>query len=86
MNSPLRILTLALVALMGALGVLNTPDDDLTGAAAVSFTGTWNTIAGGTHEYTLRLQQVGDKVTGSYSPGNGKIFDGVVTGRKLTFN
>lgn len=51
----------------------------------VSFAGTWKTIAGGTHQYTVTLKQVGNQVTGSYSPGNGKIFDGVVTGNKLTF-
>jgi hypothetical protein len=55
-------------------------DDD-----PVSFGGTWKTIAGGSTRYTVILNQVGDKVTGSYSPGNGKIFDGVVTDQKLTF-
>lgn len=51
----------------------------------VSFAGTWKTIAGGSHQYTLILKQTGNKVTGTYSPGNGKLFDGVVTGRKLIF-
>lgn len=32
------------------------------------------------------LKQVGNAVTGTYSPGNGKIFDVVVTDNKLTFN
>lgn len=58
-------------------------EDD--GDAALSFTGTWPTLAAGTTEYTVRLQQVDDTVTGSFSPQNGKIFDGVVEGRKLTF-
>ncbi len=62
----------------------------LSGPAAsspedVSFTGTWKTISGGTHLYTVILKQIDNEVTGSYSPGNGKIFDGVVTDRKLTF-
>ena len=67
----------------------NAADDTwlyLAVASTGSFSGTWPTIAGGTHEYTVRLQQVGNKVKGSYSPGNGKIFDGIVVGRKLTFN
>lgn len=51
----------------------------------VSFTGTWKTIAGGSTQYTVILKQVGNEVTGSYSPGNGKIFDGVVTDRTLSF-
>src|SRR5689334_5408372 len=44
----------------------------------VSFAGTWKTIAGDAYQYTVILKQVGNKVTGSYSPGNGRIFDGVV--------
>lgn len=54
-------------------------------AAPVSFAGTWQTLAGGSHQYTVILEQIGNNVTGSYSPGNGKIFDGVVTDNKLTF-
>lgn len=50
-----------------------------------SFTGTWKTLAGGSYPYTVILKQIGKKVTGTYSPGNGKIFDGVVTGNKVTF-
>ncbi len=50
-----------------------------------SFAGTWDTVAGGSTRYTVRLTQTGNKVTGSYSPRNGKIFGGVVTGNKLTF-
>lgn len=64
---------------------LDVNDDAPDVAAAVSFTGTWKTIAGGTHQYTVILKQTGTTVTGSYSPGNGKIFDGVVTGNRLTF-
>ncbi len=55
------------------------------GLEAEPYTGIWNTIAGGTHEYTVTLKQVGNSVTGSYSPGNGKIFEGVVVGNRLTF-
>jgi hypothetical protein len=54
-------------------------------AAPVSFAGTWKTLAGGSHQYTVILEQIDNNVTGSYSPGNGKIFDGVVTDNKLTF-
>lgn len=54
-------------------------------AAPVSFTGTYKTIAGGSSLYTVILKQIGNKVTGSFSPGNGKILAGVVTGNKLTF-
>ena len=65
------------------------PDDDAPNvdadAPAVSFAGTWPTLAAGTTEFTVQLKQVGNKVTGSYSPHNGKIFDGIVVGRKLTF-
>ena len=43
--------------------------------SAVSFTGTWVTIAGGSTRYTVTLKQTGNKVTGTYTPGNGKIFD-----------
>lgn len=70
-----------LALLGGILLMMSVPTQGQT----VSFTGTWKTIAGGTHPYTVILKQVGNKVTGSYSPGNGKIFDGVVTGNKLTF-
>lgn len=70
-----------LALLAGILLVLNAP----ARAQAVSFSGTWKTIAGGSHQYTVILKQIGNKVTGSYSPGNGKIFDGVVTGNTLTF-
>lgn len=34
----------------------------------------------------MLLTQIGKKVTGTYSPRNGKIFGGAVTGNKLTFN
>ncbi len=57
-----------------------------TAVAPVSFNGTWKTIAGGTHQYTVILQQIGNKVTGTYSPGNGKLFDGVISDNRLTFS
>ncbi len=55
------------------------------GKKTASFAGTWETVAGSATRYTVRLTQTGNKVTGSYSPRNGKIFGGVVTGNKLTF-
>ena len=70
-----------LALLAGILLALSVP----VRAQAVSFTGTWKTIAGGTNQYTVILKQVGKTVTGSYSPGNGKIFGGVVSDNKLTF-
>jgi hypothetical protein len=50
-----------------------------------SFTGTWKTLSGGSYPYTVILKQTGNKVTGSYSPGNGVIREGVVVGNKVTF-
>lgn len=54
-------------------------------AGDTPFTGEWQTVSGSNYHYTVRLKQIGKRVTGSYSPGNGKIFDGVVVGDKLTF-
>jgi len=76
MRTFVLMLTLALSATSSAASAADSP---------VSFNGTWKTIAGGTHQYTVILKQIGNKVTGSYSPGNGKIFDGVVTDNKLIF-
>ena len=69
-----------------ALAADGAPANAAGDASTVSFTGTWPTIAGGTHKYTVVLKQIGNQVTGSFSPGNGKIFDGIVVARKLTFN
>lgn len=80
MKTFILLLTLALVAVAPAVSAASLLPSQ------VSFTSTWKTIAGGTHQYTVTLQQDGTKVTGSYSPGNGKIFDGVVNDNKLTFN
>jgi hypothetical protein len=99
MKTFVLLLTLALLAIPCAASATNSavqprietkPGLDRTEglsvvAAPVSFAGTWKTIAGGTHQYTVVLEQIGKNVTGSYSPGNGKIFDGVVTDNKLTF-
>jgi len=82
MKTFILLLTLALVAIAPAVSAANSAVQP----APVSFAGTWKTIAGGTYQYTVTLKQVGTKVTGSYSPGNGKIFDGVVSDNKLTFN
>ncbi|MBV9215981.1 MAG: hypothetical protein JO053_07370 [Acidobacteria bacterium] len=49
------------------------------------FTGVWDTRVEGTYKYTVRLTQIGNKVTGTYTPGNGKIFGGIVVGKTLTF-
>ena len=51
-------------------------------AAPASFAGTWKTERR-CKPYTVILTQDGDKVTGTYSPGNGKIFNGVVIDDKL---
>lgn len=95
----LLLLTLALLATPAAVSAANSaiqprietqPGLERTEglsvvAAPVSFAGTWKTLAGGGYRYTVILKQVGNKVSGTYSPGNGKIFEGVVTGNKLTF-
>lgn len=49
------------------------------------FTGVWETVSGSATRYSVQLTQVGNKVSGTYTPGNGKIFGGVVIGNKLTF-
>ena len=48
------------------------------------FTGVWNTKAGGI-TFTVTLTQIGNKVTGTYTPYNGKIFGGVVTDDTVEF-
>ena len=53
-------------------------------AAPASFAGTWKTFLR-CKPVDVTLTQVGDKVTGTYSPGNGRIFDGVVTENTLSF-
>lgn len=58
--------------------------DGLNVTAPASFAGTWKTERR-CKPYTVILTQVGDKVSGIFSPGNGKIFDGVVTDNKLFF-
>lgn len=55
------------------------------GSKTAKFSGTWETVAGSAYKYTVNLTQTGIKVTGTYSPRNGKIFAGVVTGNKLKF-
>ncbi len=82
MKTFILLLTLSALAIPSfAVSAYNKRDED----SSVSFSGTWKTIAGGTHQYTVILKQVGNEMTGSYSPGNGKIFDGVVSGNKVTF-
>jgi hypothetical protein len=75
------LLTLSLLAVASAVSAANYAVQP----APASFAGTWKTIAGGTNQYTVILKQIGKKVTGSYTPGNGKILDGVVSDDKLTF-
>ena len=50
------------------------------------FTGVWETVSGSATRYSVELTQIGNKVTGTFTPGNGKIFGGIVIGNKLTFN
>jgi len=99
MKTFVMLLTLSLLAIAPGVGAANSvvqprietqpglarTEGLSRSAAPVSFTGTWKTLAGGTNQYTVILEQIGNAVTGSYSPGNGKIFDGVVTDNKLTF-
>ncbi len=73
------------VAIIVLMPMLAHAQGGKTGKVGVSFAGVWETVAGSATRYTVRLTQVGNKVTGSYSPRNGKIFGGVVTGKKLTF-
>lgn len=80
MKTFVLLLTLALWAIEPAARNAGKERDD-----GVSFAGTWETIAGDTDQYTVTLKQVGNHVTGSFSPDNGKIFAGVVSGNKLTF-
>lgn len=49
----------------------------------ISFAGTWKTVITGVG-FEVRLQQVGDKVIGTYTPYNGKL-EGTVTGSTLRF-
>ncbi len=81
MKTFVLLLTLSLLALPTTAIGQKEGDNE----SPLSFAGTWKTIAGGTHRYTVILKQVGNEVTGSYSPGNGKIFDGVVSDNKVTF-
>ena len=71
---------------VAAFGLLSFSAQGQGGKKTVaSFAGTWETVAGSATKYTVRLTQTGNKVNGSYSPRNGKIFGGVVVGNKLTF-
>ena len=71
---------------VAAFGLLSFSAQGQGGKKTVaSFAGTWETVAGSATKYTVRLTQTGNRVTGSYSPRNGKIFGGVVVGNKLTF-
>ncbi len=81
MKTFVLLLTLTLLAIPSTASGQKERDDD----SPFSFSGTWKTIAGGTHRYTVILKQIGEQVTGGYAPGNGKIFDGVVSDNKLTF-
>jgi hypothetical protein len=49
------------------------------------FGGAWNLVSGGATKYALTLQQTGNKVSGSFAPGNGRIFDGKVSNKTLRF-
>lgn len=54
-------------------------------AGNTPFTGVWETVTGSNFHYTVQLTQIGKKVTGTFSPGSGKIVDGKVIGNKVTF-
>jgi hypothetical protein len=94
MKTFMLLFTFALLAIPSAVSATSSalkprietqPGLDLAMVAApVSFAGTWKTFAR-CKPVDVTLTQVGDKVTGIYSPGNGKIFDGVVTDNTLRF-
>jgi hypothetical protein len=50
-----------------------------------SFAGVWETASGGDYKYGVLLTQDGDKVTGVFAPGNGRITDGVIDDKTLRF-
>jgi hypothetical protein len=78
---------LLFAAVLGLLPVSAQAQGTRTAETAVKapFTGVWDTVAGSATRYTVQLTQVGNKVTGTYSPHNGKITGGIVVGNKLTF-
>jgi hypothetical protein len=51
----------------------------------VQFAGRWEILSNGTTKYDVTLQQTGDKVTGTFAEGKGKIENGVVEGNVLNF-
>lgn len=73
-------------AVQPRIAAQSSPDrtEGLSIVAPASFAGTWKTERR-CKTYTLILTQIGDKVSGTFSPGNGKIFNGVVTDNKLSF-
>src|SRR5205807_6032235 len=79
---------LLLTALIGVTLAMADDKDDKdvhkgsSNAKTHSFTGVWDTVAGGNYKYTLTLEQNGKQVTGAYTPGNGKV-EGTVTGNVL---
>lgn len=85
----LRGLILLLLSALtsGTLAMSNEKDyrDDHEGYSAAqnqSFAGVWDTVAGGSYKYTLTLEQKGEQITGSYTPGNGKV-EGTLEGNVL---
>lgn len=75
----------ALATILTAVAAANAQKSSKKPAAKGPFTGIWDTRSAGTYKYTVRLTQTGNKVIGTYTPGNGKIFGGVVVGNKVTF-
>lgn len=49
------------------------------------FAGNWNMVLGGNTKHSVTLQQMGDRVEGSFSPGNGRINNGQIEGNKVSF-
>ncbi len=51
----------------------------------VDFSGTWETVTGQGNTFTMLLSQLGNKVKGTYSPGNGTISGTISSNGNLTY-
>ncbi len=62
------------------------PPQPQPNSSPASFDGKWDMRSGpGRTPFTLILKQTGDKATGTYTPGNGEITDGRISGNILLF-